>query len=175
MIHSLAISRFVSRTSEEIMNDSSAIVAAPQLRRHNTLNKDHSIIICYHPKTTTPFADSKPIGSSLKEERYRKANRNLTATQTAMIQKLRNEDPFVWTIGTLAKLFNVMPSLVSRVAPIIDEEKRNEVKKKQEYISKTRYHKRVKYLKSIEEERQAKLKEALATIEYKFPGRLELK
>lgn len=143
----------------------------PPVTSYNTLNEDHSIIVCYHPKTPIPVEDSRPFGSSLQRERA--ANRRrLTPEQIEMAKKLRNEDPFVWTLGTLAKLFEVKPRLISHVAPIVDEVKREEVNKKQEYISRIRYHRRVRYLKKLEDEQQTKLKDALASLDYKFPGKI---
>jgi hypothetical protein len=138
--------------------------------RYNTLNEDQSIIISYHPRQSMMFHDTKPLWSEYREKKINNPNK-LTPEQMEMAKKLRNEDPLVWNVGTLSRLFNVRPKLISHVARL-SEENRRDADKRLELIAKLRYHKRVRFLKKEEEERQTRLKNALANLNYKFPGQL---
>lgn len=137
------------------------------LLRYNTLTNNERIIVCHHPKVETHFSSSKPLGPPKPGMADRR--KSLLPKEAAMVKQLRNEDPFIWTVNTLASLFNVSKFLISQAA-WLSEEKREEIKKESQLLERLSFYKRKKYLEKREEERKRKLEDALLKINYTFPG-----
>ncbi|CAI8034584.1 hypothetical protein GBAR_LOCUS19458 [Geodia barretti] len=97
-------------------------------------------IICYHPPTSTPHQNTKPL-------RRRKVweNSSLTDGEVTLVRRLRQEDGSIWSVATLSRLFKVSPALISRVAPP-SEERMRELDEEKEMLRNMRRHKRKLFL-----------------------------
>ena len=155
------ISRFIIQRLWRPISDESSFLEPPP--RYLVLSSDYKTIICHHPSQPHPISLSKPLRSP------KARSDTLTDDQITKIKELRTQDPSIWTVQTLAKLFNVKSRLISNVAPA-GELRRQQLIKEQEQIAEMRPHKRKLYLKKREEERQTKLKEAMTRLNYDFPG-----
>lgn len=155
------ISRFIIQRSWRTISDESSFLEPSP--RYLLLSSDYKTIICYHPSQPHPKSLSKPLRSP------KTRNDTLTDDQVTKIKELRTQDPSIWTVQTLAKLFNVKSRLISEVAPA-GELRQQQLIEEQEQVAKMRPHKRKLYLKKREEERQTKLKEVMTHLNYDFPG-----
>lgn len=138
--------------------------------KYRTLANKDNTIVCYHPPVPVPLSETRPLrphGKGMAEQ-----NHFLSPEQSKMVKKLRNDDPFVWTVGTLAKLFNVSKLAIVNASDLSEEKKERLKRAEGKFMQLHRYAKK-KVLEKTEKERKAKLKKALENIDYNFPGQLD--
>ena len=145
------------------LNSSSA---GKERSENNIVTKNKDLFVCHHPRALTPFSQTTPLHHEVE------IRPSLTTEESKMVDKLRNKDPFIWSIGTLAKLFNVSRLTIRRAASL-SSEKKNELKNESAVLKGAKHFKRKKLLKKREEERRVLLKKALEEMDYKFPGKLD--
>ena len=131
----------------------------------NIITKNDDLFVCHHPSIPTPFSQTTPLHPEMD------LRPSLTAQESKMVDKLRNQDPFVWSIGTLAKLFNVSKMTI-RKASNLSSDKKKKLKEDSAVLKNAKHFKRKKLLKKREEEKMVMLKKALDEIDYIFPGKL---
>ena len=110
--------------------------------------------------------DSKPFRN---RKNFVKKVEILTAEQIDMVRKLRSEDSSVWTINTLASLFNVRRVDISRLSPA-SKERQIQLDQDREGLIGLPLRQRRTILNKREADRQRKLKEYLLKLNYEFPG-----
>ena len=140
------------------------------MSKYRTLANKDNTIVCYHPPVPVPLSETRPLrphGKGMAEQ-----NHFLSPEQSEMVKKLRNDDPFVWTVGTLAKLFNVSKLAIVNASDLSEEKKERLKRAEGKFMKLHRYAKK-KVLEKTEKERKAKLKKALENIDYDFPGQLD--
>ncbi|XP_065898428.1 uncharacterized protein [Dysidea avara] len=104
--------------------------------------------ICYHPPEETFYHNSKPL-----KPQHANKNTRLTPMQKNKVKELRLEDPKVWTVGNLAKLFNVTNQTVRHaVAASLHHQQYLENEKVK--LKQLKPHKRKLYVKILEQEQQ---------------------
>lgn len=131
-----------------------------------TLSCNGQTIICLHPKIIPNRMESKPFRN--RKQLVKKVER-LAPQQIKMVRKLRSEDPSVWTINTLASLFNVRRVDISHVSPA-SKERQIQLDNDREALRGLPLRQRRTILNKREFDRQSKLKEYLIQLNYEFPG-----
>ncbi|XP_062522936.1 uncharacterized protein LOC134197606 [Corticium candelabrum] len=106
--------------------------------------------LMYNFRFLQPLRHRKPtsLKSSLSDDEVYEANR------------LRRNDPSLWTVNTLARMFNVKPVIISRLTRIPNERKQelDDLTKRLFYMKP---YKRHKYKSELEKSRQERLRQAL--------------
>lgn len=126
---------------------------------------DQKTIVCYHSPKPVPLSDSKP----LRKRKVWENTRRLTDEEVTLVRKLRQEDGFIWSVATLARLFQTSPTVISRVAQA-SEERHKQLEEEREVLAKMRPHKRKLYVLQRQATRQSKLKELIGANKYSFPA-----
>ena len=160
-IHMAKFTRYISVFSLQISRPYSGAKSTSSY----LLSTDQSTIVCVHPKCDPPLGLSKPLKMSkpvIKRE-------SLTQEQTNIVKRLRSQDPSVWTVNTLARLFNVRRADISNVVPT-NQERVHHLEKEREILSSLPVRKRRIYVTKKEAERQKKLEEYISKMNYDFPG-----
>lgn len=97
-----------------------------------------------------------------------KRSKSLTPEQIALVKKLRNEDGSLWTVNTLARLFNVKTALIGKVAPA-SLERQEELARDQELTKAMRPHRKKLHRAKQQLLRQKRLQAVLKENKYRFP------
>ena len=130
------------------------------------LSRDRNTIICLHPKKEPLYTESRPLKPY---KHFINTKKTLTPQQVEMVQKLRAEDPSVWTVNTLASLFNVRRGDIRKFAPA-SKERQAVLDEERKALIGLPLRKRRQILMRREETRQQKLKLYLSKLDYKFPA-----
>ncbi len=132
------------------------------------LSSNGNTIICHHPKRLPNIMESQATRTK-KQYVQKSASTRLTEDQVDMVRKLRVEDSSVWTVSTLASLFNVRRVDVSRLSPA-PKDRQNQLDKDREMLKTLPLRQRRGMLARRETTRQKKLHNYLSQMKYDFPG-----
>ena len=134
------------------------------------LSEDGTTFIAYHPSVDVPFADTKPV-----EEAVVANQRTLSEEETKMVKELHAKNSRIWTNSVLAKLFDVDQRHIAALNPMSEAEwdrLMTQRKQETEFVQKMKPYERKRYAKQKEEKKRRKLREAIASLNYNFPGKL---
>lgn len=149
------------------MATSSARILFRRFISSKYLSADEQTIICYHPRQTPDIAESKPVKTvkkpCLEQRSY------LQQEEIEIVKQLRGEDSSVWSINTLASLFNVKRSYITRIAPA-NKERQIQLDEDRQAIQNLPLRQKRTILARRETARKNKLQNYLQTLNYDFPG-----
>ena len=131
------------------------------------LSTDGNTIVCLHPKKIPTIVESK----SFRIRNQVLQNRNVLSPQEIeLVKKCRAQDPSVWTINTLASLFNVRRVDISRLAPAT-KERQMQLDEDRKMLKMLPLRQRRTIIAKKEATRQKKLKTYLSQLNCEdFPG-----
>ena len=93
-----------------------------------------------------------------------------------MVKELHAKNSRIWTNSVLARLFDVDQRHIAALNPMSEAEwdrLMTQRKQETEFVQNMKPYERKRYAKQMEEKKRQKLREAIASLNYNFPGKLD--